>query len=88
MLGCEEFEDQLTHALLVLRLKFEKLDPDRKRLNRADHRRIHLDIGLPPWRAQQKLYKRPLGKRRGSLQSAPPHRNVRDHSIHRGWLHD
>ena len=45
-LGREEFEDQLAHALFILRLKFEKFDSDGKRLNGGNHSRIDLDIRL------------------------------------------
>ena len=36
----EEFENQLAHTLLIFRLKFQKLHPDRERLNRGNHSRI------------------------------------------------
>ena len=41
----EEFEDQLTHTLLVIRFKLQELHPDRQRLDGANHSGVDFDIG-------------------------------------------
>ena len=86
MLGRKEFEDELAHALFILRFKFKKFDSDRKRLNRANHGRIHFDVRLSSGSTQQKFYEGAFRKRRGRLQRTSSHRNIRHHSVHRRRL--
>lgn len=68
----EQFQNQLTHALLVFRVKLQKFHADRLGLNRTNHRRIHLDIRLARRAVQHELHKRPSCQRCRCLQGTAP----------------
>lgn len=62
---CEEFENQLSHTLLVIRLKLQELHPDRQRLDGANHGGIDFDIGVAGRRMHDQLHERTPRERGG-----------------------
>ena len=63
----EEIEDQLTHTLLVIRLKLQEFHPDQQRLDGANHGRVDFDIGLAGGSMHDQFDKRASRKRGGGL---------------------
>lgn len=82
----EKFENELAHALLVLRVKLQEFHPNCKRLNRANHGRIDFNIELAGGGMQQQLDKGAPRKRGGCLYRAPSHGNVGDDPTDRGLI--
>ena len=74
---------EFSKAMLVIRFKFQELEPDGAASLRTDHRRINLDIRLTLWGLQHHFNERSSREGRGGLDSTASHGHISDESVDR-----